>query len=123
MLLVVPAAKAARVVQAQRVVPAAKAVLAQRAVQAAKVVLVLRVAGGAGAAGAGGEGGAGGMADGPACDDFMPCGGDVTGDWNFATVCGGDFSAGEMPVDFCPEGTVERSAQPNGRPVFAWMAP
>ena len=73
-------------------------------------------AGGLGAAGgadgAGGAGDADGMAMGPSCGDFVPCGGNAAGEWDFATECL-PFVYPE-PDDFCPDGSFEFVRTPLG---------
>jgi hypothetical protein len=60
--------------------------------------------GAGGGAGAGmGTGGAGG-GPGISCDSFTPCGGDITGTWTIAHVCG--YGPGQtQPIMNCPGGT------------------
>ena len=49
---------------------------------------------------------------GPSCDNFVPCGGNAAGEWDFATECL-HFVYPE-PDDFCPDGSVEYVRTPLG---------
>ena len=58
------------------------------------------------------HGGAGGVAMGPSCEEFVPCGGNAVGEWDFATSCRINYDP--APDDFCPDGSMEFVRTPLG---------
>ena len=51
------------------------------------------------------------------CEELTPCGGDLSGSWEYAAVCV-DYDFAEAAQTFCPEATVETSGSLSGSVTF-----